>query len=66
MQMTQKTYIIAKENDSRPYRQVVLEGTPEKVKQDWMRWHPRGRVLRIVKEDKTWWLVKAPMIQHGD
>ena len=53
--MTQKTYIVARERAERPFRQVVLDGTPEQVKQDWMKWHPQGKVLKIVKEDKTWW-----------
>ena len=53
--MTQKTYIVARERAERPFRQVVLDGTPERVKQDWMKWHPQGKVLKIVKEDKTWW-----------
>jgi len=56
--VTQKTFIVARERAERPFRQVVLEGTPEQVTQTWMQWHPQGKVLKVVKEDKTWWTLK--------
>lgn len=53
--MTQRTYIIARERIGSPFRQVVLDGTPDEVTTIWMKWHPQGKVLKVVKEDKTWW-----------